>query len=67
MLNSIDCVFRLQTWTVYRRKGKFYITTAEKLPAGTTKGYKSLRHACTAIARKLEEEFTTRSRIYESR
>ena len=54
MLNNLDVVFRLKQWAVYRRKGKFYISDQERV--NTTKSYKTLRHACNAIARKLECE-----------
>lgn len=63
MLNSLDYVARLRPWTIYRRKGKFHITQGERIgKAG--KSYKSLRQATTAIARKMEAEWTDRLQKY---
>ena len=59
----LNPVFRLRSWTIRKYKGKFYISDQDH-PTNWGKGYADLRRACTAIARKLEEEWTTRARRY---
>ena len=66
MLATLDVVFRLRTWAIYRRKGKFFVST-EDHPKNLGKPYKSLRHACTAIARKMEIEWNERIQRYGGR
>ena len=51
-------VFALGAWTIKEADGKFYTKRTDTPSFG--KPHKTLRHACTAVARKLEEEFTTR-------
>ena len=55
-------VFALRGWTIRTENGKFFISpTAHFDDKPSWKGpYKSLQHATTAIARKLEAEFTER-------
>ena len=66
MLNNLDVVYRLKAWAIYRKKGEYFISGDEQ-PKQLGKSYQSLRHACTAIARKLEEEFATRDARYGKR
>lgn len=66
MLANLDYVARLRAWTIYRRKGRYYVTQEERVPTGG-KSYKSLRHATTAIARHMEREWVDRLQKYGSR
>lgn len=60
MLQNLDAVFRLRSWAIYRRKGRYYITQEERINGNKGKAYKSLRLATTAIARKMELEWNDR-------
>ena len=57
-----DHVFMLKGWTVKTEKGLYYV--APSIALGNklewSKPYRSLQHATTAIARKLQREFTRR-------
>jgi len=58
---SVIClshVYSLGPYSIKEEAGKFFVA-----PTGTTKfgkPHKTLRHACTAIARKLEAEYVDR-------
>lgn len=58
-------VFALRGWTVKIEKGQFYISPSAVPNSGRKwQGpYKSLQHATTAIARKLQREFARRDRF----
>jgi len=61
MLQSLNLLFGLKSWTIRHYKGKYYISpTACEGKHKWGRGYKSLRHACNAIARHLEREWTER-------
>jgi hypothetical protein len=52
-------VFALASWTIREdARGRYFICRTGSNAYG--KPYSSLRRACTAIARKLEEEYATR-------
>lgn len=59
---SRERIYALRGWTVKIEGGKFYIApTIAFQDRKTWKGpYKTLPHACTAIARKLQAEFVKR-------
>ena len=61
MHGTLNPVFRLKSWTVRKYKERFYISCLEH-PKDWGKPYKTLRHACTTISRKLEAEWTERAR-----
>ena len=67
MLQSLNPVFALQSWSIKQVKGRYYIapTACEGKHKWHAKAYRSLPHACNAIARKLEAEWTTRARKYQ--
>ena len=56
-------VFALKAWTIKEHGGKFYIAPTASLDDKRrwSKTYATLQSACTAIARKLAEEWTTRN------
>jgi hypothetical protein len=56
-------VFALQAWTIKQQGGKFYIAATASFEdrARWSKPYDSLQRACTAIARKLAQEWQTRA------
>ncbi len=54
--------FALKAWTIKQRGGKFYISPTASFDDKTrwSKPYTTLQHACTAIARKLADEWRGR-------
>lgn len=56
-------VFALRGWTVKVEGGKFFVSPTQAANSGRKwQGpYKSLQHATTAIARKLQREFAKRN------
>jgi hypothetical protein len=67
MLQSLNPVFALQSWSIKQVKGRYYIalTAQEGKHRWHAKGYTTLARACNAIARKLEAEWTSRARRYQ--
>lgn len=57
-------VYALRGWTVKVEAGKFFISPSAVPNAGRkwSGPYKSLQHATTAIARKMQREFAKRDR-----
>ncbi len=55
--------FALKAWTIKEHGGRFYIAPTASFDdkAKWSKPYATLQRACTAIARKLAEEWTTRN------
>lgn len=55
-------LFALKSWTIKQHGGTFRIAPTASFGGAPTwsKGYKSLQAACSAIARKLAEEWTAR-------
>ena len=62
---SKERVFALKGWTIKTENGKFFVapTYDQRKYAGP---YKSLQHATSAIARKLQKEFTERNAKLEA-
>ena len=58
-----QAVFALKAWTIKEHGGKFFIAPTSSFDDKQrwSKGYASLQRACTAIARKLAEEWTERN------
>ena len=65
MHGTLNPVFRLRSWTVRKNKDRLYISCDEH-PKEWGRSYKTLRHACNAVSRKLEAEWTERARRYAS-
>jgi hypothetical protein len=61
--SSESAVFALKAWTIKKNGEKFYISPSVAFHDRQmwSKGYRSLHAACSAIARKLAEEWTRRS------
>ena len=60
-----DRIFALRGWTIKSENGKFF--AAPTLNQNKWSGpYKSLQHATTAIARKLQKEFAERNAKLEA-
>lgn len=56
-------LFALKAWTIKRNGDKYYISPSVAFhdKPQWSEGYRSLQAACSAIARKLAEEWTRRS------
>ena len=54
-------LFALKSWTIKKNGEKFYVRSAALADAKWSKGYRSLQAACSAIARKLAEEWRERN------
>ena len=54
-------IYALKSWTIKKSGDEFYIATSGQLGQHRWRGpYQNLKRATTAIARKLEWEFTRR-------
>ena len=54
-------IYALKSWTIQKRGDEFYIATSGQPGQHKWRGpYENLKRATTAIARKLEWEFTRR-------
>ena len=56
-------VFALKAWTIKESGGKYFISATGRFEDKPQwgKGYKSLQSACSAVARKLAEEWAERN------
>jgi hypothetical protein len=56
--------FALKSWTIKMQNDKYFVAPTASFDDKTrwSKSYATLQHACTAIARKLAEEWTTRNK-----
>jgi hypothetical protein len=54
-------IFALKAWRIKKRGDKFFISPAVIAGAKWGKSYRSLQAACSAVARKLAEEWTQRN------
>lgn len=58
-----SALFALKAWTIKQKGDKYYISPSAAFHDRPqwSKGYRSLQAACSAIARKLAEEWARRS------
>jgi hypothetical protein len=63
MARPSPATYALKAWTIRGSDGKFYISPTASFDDKTkwSKPYTTLQRACTAIARKLAEEWTARN------